>query len=84
MSGAEGQPLAGLAALSAERLRQLPEELIEELRNATLTGNKKLLDKLILKVPETGDAGSAHALQELADNYEYDALTRLLEEACRR
>ena len=24
------------------------------------------------------------ALQELADKYEYDALTRLLEEACRR
>ena len=25
-----------------------------------------------------------NALQELADKYEYDALTRLLEEACRR
>ena len=68
--------------MSAERLGQLPRELIEELRNATLNGNKKLLDKLILKVRETGDAESAHALQELADKYEYDALTRLLEEAC--
>jgi hypothetical protein len=75
---------AGAAALSAERLGQLPRELVEELRDATLSGNKKLLDKLILKVRETGDAESAHALQELADKYEYDALTRLLEEACRR
>ena len=68
-------------ALSAERLGQLPRELVEELRNATLSGNKKLLDKLILKVRETEDAESARALQELADKYEYDALTRLLEEA---
>ena len=79
----EIQPVARTAALSAEGLRQLPWELVEELRNATLSGNKKLLDKLILKVPETGNAESAHALQELADGYEYDALTRLLEEACR-
>jgi PAS domain S-box-containing protein len=79
----EVQPVAGVAALSAEGLRQLPWELVEELRNATLSGNKKLLDKLILQVPEIGNAESAHALQELADGYEYDALTRLLEEACR-
>ena len=81
MSGNESEPAAGVSALSAERLGQLPQELIEELRNATLSGNKNLLDKLILKVRDDGDAGSAHALQELADNYEYDALTQLLEEA---
>jgi hypothetical protein len=62
----------------------LPRELIEELLKATLSGNKNLMDKLILQVRETGDAESAHALQELADNYEYDALTGLLEEACGR
>jgi CheY-like chemotaxis protein len=84
ISGTEGQPLAGLAALSADRLRHLPPELIEELHNATLSGNKRGLNKLILKVRETEDPGSAHALQELADKYEYDALARLLEEACRR
>jgi len=84
VSDAEGQPRGGVEALSAEKLGQLPRELIEELRNATLNGNKRLLDKLILKVPETGDPGSAHALQALADKYEYDALTRLLEEAWRR
>ncbi len=65
-------------------LGQLPLELVEELRNATLNGNKRLLDKLILRVREAGDAASAHALQELADKYEYDALTRMLEEACQR
>jgi CheY-like chemotaxis protein len=81
---AEGQPVIGESALNPESLRQIPRELIEEIRNATLTGNKKLLDNLILKIPETGNADSAHGLQELADKYEYDALNQLLEEACRR
>ncbi len=86
MSGNGNEAVARGAALSAEKLGrgQLPLELIEELRNATLSGNKSLMDKLILKVRGTGDTGSAHALQELADNYEYDSLTKLLEEACRR
>jgi PAS domain S-box-containing protein len=79
----EDLPLAPAAALSAERIEQLPRELIEEIRDATLSGNKKLLDRLILKVPEAGDAEAARALQDLADKYEYDALTRLLEPACR-
>ena len=78
------QPLAGVAALNAEMLGHLPRELVEELRGATLSGNKRLLDKLILKVRQTEDAGSGQALQELADRYEYDALTEFLEEACRR
>jgi CheY-like chemotaxis protein len=80
----EGQPPAGLAALSAATLGQLPPELIEELRKATSWGNKRRLDDVILKVGETGDAGSAQALQELADRYDYDALTRLLEQAAVR
>ena len=80
----EEQPPAESTAVNAERLRQLPEELIADLLNATMAGNKKLLDKLILQVRETEDTGSAHALQELADKYEYDTLTRLLEEACRQ
>ena len=83
IGGNESEPAAGLAALSAETLGQLPQELIEELQNATLSGNKNLLDKLIVKVRETGNAESAHALQRLGDNYEYDELSRLLEEACR-
>jgi len=80
MNGAEGQPLAETTALSAEQLGQLPRQLIEELRNATLNGNKKRLDQLILEVRETEAARFAQALQALADKYEYDALTHLLEE----
>jgi PAS domain S-box-containing protein len=82
--GGEAQSAAGADALSAERLGRLPLELLEDLRTATLSGNKRLLDELILKVRETDDNGSAHALQELADNYEYDALTGVLEATCRR
>jgi CheY-like chemotaxis protein len=78
------QPPPEVAVLSAERLGELPRELIDEIRNATLTGNKRLLDKLILDVRETENGGSADALQKLADNYNYDDLTRLLEEAYHR
>jgi CheY-like chemotaxis protein len=83
--GAENQEVAGRAGVApsnAATLKQLPRELIEELRKATLTGNKKRLDNLIVKVRATDDEGSALALQTLADGYQYDALTRLLEEAC--
>jgi two-component system sensor histidine kinase/response regulator len=59
-------------------LNQLPAELIEALRNATADGDKKLLNKLIAIVGETKDAEFARDLQNLADRYEYDALTRLL------
>jgi PAS domain S-box-containing protein len=81
MSEADNQP-AGGAAVNPKRLGQLPRDLIEEMRKATLAGNKKLLDSLIRKVHEAGDAESARGLQELADKYDYDALTRLLEESC--
>jgi CheY-like chemotaxis protein len=79
MNDAEGQHISDAAIPSAERLGRLPLDLVEELRNATLSGNKKLLDKLLIQVREAGDADSAHALQQLADKYEYDTLTRLLE-----
>jgi len=74
--------LRDVPALSAEKLSQLPRELIEELRAATADGSKRSLDMLILKVRETEDAASAEGLQELADKYDYDGLTRLFEEAC--
>lgn len=82
-SEAKEQSDAGGPTLNSDGLRLLPRELIEEIRTATLIGNKKLLDQLILKVHEAGDTESAHALQKLADRYEYEALTRFLEEACR-
>jgi CheY-like chemotaxis protein len=77
----ENQAPGGEGPLSAERFAQLPRELIEEFRKATKRGNKKLLDELIRKVPEPEFAA---ALQALADRYEYDALSELLEEAWRR
>ena len=80
----DDRPATGAPPLNAARLGQIPRDLIEDIRNATLTGNKKLLDSLIRKVPAAGGAEAAHALQELADRYEYDTLTQLLEEACRR
>jgi PAS domain S-box-containing protein len=80
---ADAKPLAGMAALSAA-LVHLPLHLVEELRNATSIGNKRLLDTLILRVPAAGDAEAARSLQELADKYQYDTLTRLLEDACLR
>jgi CheY-like chemotaxis protein len=83
MSEAEGQHPGGAAALSAERLGQLPLELLEQLRAATLWGEKSGLDEVIHKVRENQDVESARALQELADKYEYDALAQLLEQACR-
>jgi hypothetical protein len=52
--------------------------------NLSLRGAKKGLDSLIVKVGEIGDAETARGLQALADRYEYDALTRLLEQACRQ
>jgi PAS domain S-box-containing protein len=79
-SGAAGLH-SDTAALSAEQLNRLSPDLVEKLRDATLRGNKRLLDELILGVE---DPRCAHALQKLANRYEYDALTRLLEEACRR
>jgi CheY-like chemotaxis protein/anti-sigma regulatory factor (Ser/Thr protein kinase) len=81
-NGAEGPAMVGAAALSADKLGQLPRKMLEEMLNATTNGDKRLLDKLIAEVRAAGEADSAHALQVLADKYEYDALTQLLEETC--
>ena len=78
----QGDNPDGTATLNAERLGRLPAALLEELRVAVRAGKKKILDKLILDVSRTGDTESARALQSLADHYQYDALTRLLEEVC--
>jgi CheY-like chemotaxis protein len=74
---------ASLSALSPESLTQIPHELLEQLRHATLTGNKKLLDQLVVRVRETGAAESAEGLQDLVSRYNYDTLMGLLEETCR-
>jgi two-component system sensor histidine kinase/response regulator len=77
----DNPPSPGLTALSAATLDQLPAGIIEELREATSNGSKKRLNQLIAQVREIDHAGPADALQELANKYEYDTLTKLLEEA---
>jgi hypothetical protein len=57
---------------------------VGKIRDATLDGNKRVLNELIQEVGAAGEARCAHALQQLADKYEYDTITRLLEEACRQ
>ena len=52
-------------------------------RTATLKGKKRIIDGLILEVHAAGHPESALALQELADSYEYAALTYFLEGVCR-
>jgi PAS domain S-box-containing protein len=77
-------PSAAEVPLPPGKLGELPLELVKELLDATASGNKRLLDQLIVKVGETNDANFAESLQALADKYEYDTLTRLMEEACHR
>ena len=82
-AGAMEAAEAGAApALTAERLGRLPRSLIEEIRDATLAGNKKLLDRLAAQV-EAADAESARAFRSLVDRYDYDTLNGLVEEVCR-
>jgi PAS domain S-box-containing protein len=82
------QIVSDAATLSAERLARLPLRLLEELRDATLGGDKKMLNKLIQQVRDLENSNSmqalANALSDLADKYQYDTLMRVLEEACQR
>jgi DNA-binding response OmpR family regulator len=59
--------------------RNLPQNVIAELRHAVGNGEKHVLDELIGKIGEL-DKRAARSLRQLADNYDYDALTQLLEE----
>ena len=82
LSGTE--PLHACAAApffttTAEPLAGMPRELVDELGQAVRNGEKDRLDELIGSIIER-DAPFGRTLQELADQYEYDALTQLLEE----
>jgi CheY-like chemotaxis protein len=79
----EAELVANLSVLNLERLGKLPRELIEELYDATLNGNKKLLNDLILKLRHGDDAGCADGIQDLTNRYQYHTLAQLLGEACR-
>jgi CheY-like chemotaxis protein len=70
------------SALTSVRLREFPPAVVTQLREATLSGNRRMLNRLIGEIRDSHDAGPAQALQELVDRYEYDTLTELLEAAC--
>jgi PAS domain S-box-containing protein len=69
-------PLA--SADPPQLLGELPAELLNQLRDAVLDGDKLRLDQLIERVAEH-DATAAPALKDLGEKYEYDALMHLLE-----
>lgn len=57
----------------------LPPETVRELLNATRKGNKSLMDSLIRQLASTGqNSDCARVLKELADRYDYEAITQLL------
>ena len=69
-----------LPAPNPMTFQKVPAELLAELLQAVRKGEKDSLDALIHRV-EGQNGRCAWALRELADKYEYDALTHLLEEA---
>ena len=74
-------PAIPLAA-SSLRLRELPMELINQLHAAVQKGEKDRLDELIRGTCDLNRQVGA-ALKQLADDYEYDTLTCLLEDSQR-
>ena len=73
------EPEAGFAdipAARASRLRALPAAWIQELHQATRKGEKARMNLAIGKI-EQRDEALAEALRDLADRYEYDALSAL-------
>ncbi len=69
------------APISAPSLATVPAEFAGDLRQAVLEGEKNRIDE-ILRQLRSRDASLAGALQELADQYEYESLTQMLEEVC--
>ena len=68
--------------VTPEQLAELPLELIEQLLDAIQEGEKDRLDGLIQRGEESNQQ-AAGALKAFAENYEYDALTHLLEKTKR-
>jgi CheY-like chemotaxis protein len=63
---------------NSDALDALPVEWADDLRLAIFDGDKERVNGLIAHIPQR-DAAFARALQRLADRYEYDAMTQLLE-----
>jgi CheY-like chemotaxis protein len=59
-------------------IQDLPPELVDNLRRAIQNGESDRLDQLIEQAGER-DVAVSHALKSLADKFDYDALTHLLE-----
>jgi signal transduction histidine kinase/response regulator RpfG family c-di-GMP phosphodiesterase len=78
----DGQGVAARWAPEAITLAGLPGQMLQQLLSAVRDGEKDRLDELIATVA-IEDSQSAGALRELADKYEYDALTNLLTEAAK-
>jgi PAS domain S-box-containing protein len=70
-------------AASPLTLLELPAQLMNELHAAVHNGEKDRLDELIRGVCDL-DTQVGSALKQLAENYEYDILTCLLEDSQRR
>ncbi len=73
----EPTPLVVGSELTAAHLAELPAELLENLRSATLKGD---LDQLVelLRTSDVADPTVSYGLMKLADNYDYEALGELL------
>jgi CheY-like chemotaxis protein len=76
-SGAPGHASVSVHALPAA---VLPPDLCADLLLAIRNGQKNRLDAFIEQAGKW-DLSTSHALKDLADRYEYDTLTRLLEGA---
>jgi hypothetical protein len=63
--------------VSPEALAQLPGDVIANLREVTLNGDTGRLRELLHQVAER-DKSLAQSLLRLVDQYDYDALIRLL------
>jgi PAS domain S-box-containing protein len=81
-SRAEDGAAAPAFAMSASRLMALPVELTSQLYEAVQEGDKGRLDQVIQTIKDL-DTQAAGVLKELAENYEYDALTHLLQDSKR-
>jgi PAS domain S-box-containing protein len=81
---ATGQALAStddsIRSSKSDALGALPVEWADDMRRAIFNGENDRVNELIARIPQR-DAEFARALQRLADRYEYDALTQLLDGA---
>jgi signal transduction histidine kinase/DNA-binding response OmpR family regulator len=69
--------------LSREDLNHIPQNLVVQLQDAISEGDTNLMNELIAKIRDSEASGSAAALQQLVDSYDYDSLMKLLQKVSR-